>query len=257
MIRLVFALRRKSEMTRQAFQDYWLTQHAPLVASLGTDLDIHRYVQTHTLTDSANKTAQQARGEMEPEYDGVAELWWESESDLEQTLKTKPAQRAAAALLADERKFIDLPNSPLWFAYEYPQINPTPEEIVAKTKSNIVRIFFPLRQQTKIEEQDARHYWLTHHGPIVRSLGAAAGTLCYRQVHRANSDLDANLRAARGTIAKPYLGHAEAWIDRASVPNTIEAKNANLAFIKDEHNFIDMNRSTIFFGKEHTIIDKR
>ncbi|MBT5700157.1 MAG: EthD family reductase [Gammaproteobacteria bacterium] len=257
MIRLVFALRRKPEMTREEFQEYWLTRHAPLVASFGTDLDIHRYVQTHTLSDSANESAQKARGEMEPAYDGVAELWWTSENELGQTLLTKAAQQASAALLKDEAKFIDLPNSPLWFAYEYPQINPVPEDIVAKPKSNIVRIFFPLRHQTHIKEEDARHYWLTHHGPIVRSHGQASGTLCYRQVHRANSALDAGLQAARGTVTESYLGHAEAWVDRGAAPSTDEARRAGAAFIEDEHNFIDMARSTIFFGKEHTIIDKR
>ena len=89
-------------MTREEFQEYWLTRHAPLVASFGTDLDIHRYVQTHTLSDSANESAQKARGEMEPAYDGVAELWWTSENELGQTLLTKAAQQASAALLEDE-----------------------------------------------------------------------------------------------------------------------------------------------------------
>ena len=54
-----------------------------------------------------------------------------------------------------------------------------------------------------------------------------------------------------------YLGHAEAWVDRGRAPATDEARLANQAFIADEHNFIDMERSTIWFGKEHTIIDRR
>ena len=257
MIRLVFPLRRKAGLTRAEFQDYWRHQHGPLVASFATDLNILRYVQTHTLDDPANAAAQQARGDMEAEYDGVAELWWASEADMGKNNSTPAAIAAGAALLEDEAKFIDLEQSPLWFAYEYPQINPSPENITADAKSNIVRVFFPLRHQSQIEESDARHYWLTHHGPIVRSHGAATNTLCYRQVHRANSALDESLQAARGTKIESYLGHAEAWIDRGKLPNTAEAKAANQAFIADEHNFIDMRRSTIFFGKEHTIIDKR
>lgn len=257
MIRLVFALRKKPEMSREAFQTYWLEQHAPLVASFASDLKILRYVQTHTLTDPANQAAQAARGDMEPEYDGVAELWWSSEAELMENMSQPKAERAGAALLADEAKFIDLPNSPLWFAYEYPQINPSPEDIEAKPKSGVVRVFFPLRQQAQIDETDARHYWLTHHGPIVRSHGEATGTLCYRQVHRANSPLDKPLQEARGLRVDSYLGHAEAWVDRGSAPRSPEATAANAAFIEDEHNFIDMQRSTIFFGKEHTIIDRR
>src|SRR5690606_26357227 len=160
-----------------------------------------------------------------------AELWWASEPDLAANLGTEPVRAAGAALLEDEAQFIDLPNSPLWFAYEYPQINPSPENVVARVKSNVVRVFFPLRHKASLTEEQARHYWLTHHGPIVRSHGEATGTLCYRQVHRANSPLDDGLRAARGTVVEPYLGHAEAWVDRGRLPATEEARRANRAFI--------------------------
>lgn len=257
MIRLVFALRRKAGLSRDEFHDYWLNRHAPLVAGFTGDLDILRYVQTHAVDDDASAAARAARGDMEPAYDGVAELWWASEADLTARLETEAAQRAGAALLEDEARFIDLPNSPLWMAYEYPQINPCPEDVVARTRSNVIRVFFSLRQKPELSEADARHYWLTHHGPIVRSHGAATGTLCYRQVHRADSPIDAALQSARGTRVPSYLGHAEAWIDRGRLPATEEARHANRAFIEDEHNFIDMSRSTIFFGKEHVVIDRR
>ncbi len=214
-------------------------------------------MQTHATDDEATEAAQKARGDMEPAYDGVAELWWASEPALEANLGTEPARAAGAALLEDEAKFIDLPNSPLWMAYEYPQINPSPENVVALPKNNVIRVFFPLRHQAKLSEAEARHYWLTHHGPIVRSYGEATGTLCYRQVHRAGSAIDDGLRAARGTKVDSYLGHAEAWVDRGRAPATEEARRANRAFVEDEHNFIDMSRSTIFFGKEHVIIDRR
>ena len=140
MIRLVFALRRQPHLSRAEFQAYWLQQHAPLVAGLASDLNILRYVQTHTMDDPGNAAAQDARGTMEEEYDGVAELWWESEQALADQ-SSDAARAAGAALLEDEKTFIDLANSPIWFAYEYPQINPSPENIIASPKSNIVRVF--------------------------------------------------------------------------------------------------------------------
>ena len=257
MIRLVFLLRLRPGLSLAEFHDDWLNRHGPLVASFSSDLKLLRYVQTHTLDGPANLAAQKARGEMEPHYDGVAELWWSTEDDLQTALQSDAGKLAGAALLADEARFIDLPESPLWFAYEYPQVNPTPENIEARVKSNIQRVFFPLRQQTHLTEAQACHYWLTQHGPIVRASAAAAGMLCYRQVHRANSPLDAALQEARGTRVESYLGHAEAWVDLGRAPATNEAKLASKTFIKDEHNFIDMARSTIWMGKEHTIIDKR
>jgi uncharacterized protein (TIGR02118 family) len=258
MIRLVFALRRRSGLSLEEFHDYWLRRHGPLVAGHAGDLNILRYVQTHTLEGPANEAAQRARGgNMEPHYDGVAELWWETEAALEQAVQTDAGRAAGAALLEDEARFIDLPNSPLWLAYEYPQVNPTPENIVAHPKSNVVRVFFPLRHLDSLTEAQARHYWLTQHGPIVRSHSAATGVLCYRQVHLANHPLDQALQQARGTRVPSYLGHAEAWVDRGRVADTEESRRAGQAFIEDERNFIDFERSTFLFGKEHTIIDRR
>ena len=86
---------------------------------------------------------------MEEPYDGVAELWWESEEALQSAGGTADGRRAGAALLADEAEFIDLPASPLWLAHEYPQVNPTPETIVARPMSRIVKLHFPLRHRRR------------------------------------------------------------------------------------------------------------
>ena len=255
MIRLVFLLRRKRSLTRESFQTYWRTHHAPLVESLSSELGLVRYLQTHTVDDA--KSARKARGEMETTYDGVAELWWDDESKLEETLKTEAGLRAGKLLLDDEKKFIDLESSPLWFAYEYPQINPTPETILAEAGSSIKKVFFPLRHKLHLDEPEARKYWLTHHGPIVRRHGHDAGVICYRQVHRANSKLDASLQKARGTKVNSYLGHAEAWIDPTVAESPKLAEQANKRFIDDEMKFIDMNRSTLFFGTEYSVVDER
>ena len=55
MIKLTYCLVRKEELSREAFQDYWLKQHAPLVKSHAKVLKIARYVQLHT-GDAAMKT---------------------------------------------------------------------------------------------------------------------------------------------------------------------------------------------------------
>ena len=78
MIRLTFVLRRRPELSREQFQDYWRRQHGPLVAKHSTRLGILRYVQVHTLDDAVNDQMAEARGGMEEPYDGVAELWWRS-----------------------------------------------------------------------------------------------------------------------------------------------------------------------------------
>ena len=66
----------------------------------------------------ASASARETRGGREP-YDGVAELWWASREDLAAAIATPEGQRAGAALLEDERRFIDLAKSPLWIAEEH------------------------------------------------------------------------------------------------------------------------------------------
>jgi len=115
MIKLTFCLHRLPRLSRAEFQDYWFNTHAPLVASVREDLKIRRYVQLHSLPDTDKAPFAVVRGAPEP-YDGVAQLWWDSLEDL---ASDTPAARAAGALLLeDERRFIDLPRSPLWLGEE-------------------------------------------------------------------------------------------------------------------------------------------
>ncbi|HEX8804554.1 MAG TPA: EthD domain-containing protein [Acidimicrobiales bacterium] len=119
MIKLVFVLRRRSDLTREEFQRHWLDRHAPLVRSYADVLGIRRYVQTHTLPDELHAALRASRGAPEP-YDGVAELWYDDLEALAAAVATDEGRAAAVALLDDERRFIDHDRSPLWLAREHP-----------------------------------------------------------------------------------------------------------------------------------------
>lgn len=122
MIKLTFCLRRLPELSREEFQRYWFDDHAPLVRKHAEALRIRRYVQLHTRDDELNDALRASRGGPEP-YDGVAELWWKSPEDLAAALTTPEGIAAGQALLEDERRFIDLTNSPLWIGEEKPVID--------------------------------------------------------------------------------------------------------------------------------------
>jgi uncharacterized protein (TIGR02118 family) len=121
MIKLVFCLRRLPQLSREEFQRYWFERHAPLVRSHAATLKIRRYVQTHTDAQPLNDALQASRGGPDA-YDGVAELWWDSADALAAATATPEGQAAGAALLEDERRFIDLERSPLFVAVERPII---------------------------------------------------------------------------------------------------------------------------------------
>jgi len=119
VIKLVFCLRRLPDLTREQFQTYWREEHAPLVRQQAAALGIRRYVQVHTMSEDRNRVLRRDRGGPES-YDGVAELWYDDFDSIRASFSTPEGRAAAETLLADERKFIDLEQSPLFFADEHP-----------------------------------------------------------------------------------------------------------------------------------------
>lgn len=117
MLKLTYCLRRKPGMSWDEFSTYWRDVHAPLVKERAPILGIKRYVQVRTLQDRQTLAALQARNGGSPEpFDGIAELWFEpSERDA----GGEAARTAGRELLEDERNFIDLPNSPIWYGEEW------------------------------------------------------------------------------------------------------------------------------------------
>jgi len=117
MIKLVYCLRRQAHLSHEQFQRYWWETHGPLVREHAAALAIRRYVQVHTLDGPINDALRAGRGTGEP-FDGVAELWWESAQDLAAASASPAGQRAVAALLEDERRFIDFARSVVWVGEE-------------------------------------------------------------------------------------------------------------------------------------------
>jgi len=118
MIKLVFMVRRREGITREEFQRYWKEEHAELVKHHAELLGIRRYVQTHARDTDLDDALAGSRGSEPRQYDGVAELWWDSIDDLVIAATSEDGQIAQQALLEDERRFIDLPKSPIWLGEE-------------------------------------------------------------------------------------------------------------------------------------------
>jgi uncharacterized protein (TIGR02118 family) len=117
VIKLTFALVRRPEYTRESFQAYWFDHHAPLVARVKDVLRIRRYVQSHSLAAELSEDLRRSRGGPEG-FDGVAQLWWDSLEDVAASMADPAGVEAGRMLLEDERKFIDLARSPLWWGEE-------------------------------------------------------------------------------------------------------------------------------------------
>ncbi len=106
MIKLVMCLRRHPNMTREQFQDYWRNNHAPLFMKNAHVMRTKKYVQSHTITNPLNDGMKASRGMMDA-YDGVAEVWFESEPELMEAMGSDEMAELGQVLMEDEKKFID------------------------------------------------------------------------------------------------------------------------------------------------------
>ncbi|MCU4183267.1 EthD domain-containing protein [Acidiferrimicrobium sp. IK] len=117
MVTLVFGLHRLPALSQEEFTAYWYDRHGPLVRSLAEVLRIRRYQQLHRINGAVAQALAGSRHGPEG-FDGIAELWFDGEDDILLAATTEDGRAAAKALIEDERRFIDLPRSPIWLYRE-------------------------------------------------------------------------------------------------------------------------------------------
>ena len=119
MVKLTFCIRRKPALSREEFFTYWHGHHAALARKNQQAMGFVKYVQLHAADTPFNAVMRRSRGAPEG-FDGVAELWWESREDMEAAFASPKGRAASKEMLADEQKFIDIANSPIWVSDEKP-----------------------------------------------------------------------------------------------------------------------------------------
>lgn len=126
MLKLTYCLTRRRGMSRAEFQKYWRETHAPLVAKAAAALGIRRYVQMHSGESPLEKPDEARPGMAAEDYDGVAELWFDSETAVLASLTSEEGRRHGAILAEDEARFIDFAKSFMVFGREHVIVGPPP-----------------------------------------------------------------------------------------------------------------------------------
>jgi uncharacterized protein (TIGR02118 family) len=108
MIKLIYCITRKTDLSVEEFQKHWRETHAPIAARIP---GVRRYVQNHTLPELY------IRGPV-PAYDGAAEVWFDDIDSFRAALGTPEI----AAAREDELKFIDHSRSALFITEEKPVV---------------------------------------------------------------------------------------------------------------------------------------
>lgn len=119
MLKLIMCAKRLGTLSRAEFDHHWSEIHAPLVRKHMAVLGIRRYIQTVPFdNDAAQNGIQQGRGTLPVDFDGCAELWWDNLDAHLATRQTEEGRLALQELMADEKTFVDLSRSLLWYGEE-------------------------------------------------------------------------------------------------------------------------------------------
>jgi uncharacterized protein (TIGR02118 family) len=107
MIKIMFLLVKRQDMTEQQFHRYWLQRHAPIVSARSGDMGMRRYVQSHLIPSPMTAGLERARGWPPNPFQGVAEVWWDSEEAMAAAFATAQGGDAGHKLAEDEKQFLD------------------------------------------------------------------------------------------------------------------------------------------------------
>ena len=119
LVKLVYCLHRLPNLSREEYQRYWRENHGPLVLEHKEALRARRYIQCHAKYYEEYNEVVKERGNLVEDFDGAAELWWDSVDDFRPEKITPEREQAGNALREDEQKFIDWSRSPVWLGREY------------------------------------------------------------------------------------------------------------------------------------------
>lgn len=104
MIKTIALAHRKTGLTREEYNRYWLEKHGPLAARLIPN--IRRYVQNHFIEVPG----------MEFQGDGIVEMWYDSVEDWQDSMK---AIQASPDLIKDGESFAVMKPGGLWVVEEH------------------------------------------------------------------------------------------------------------------------------------------
>ena len=222
MIKVVSVIKRRPDMSVEAFQDYWSNQHSGLVMQLPS---LKRYVQSHTRLSGYKNRA--------PAVDGISELWFD-DTDALGALQASPLLSAVAE---DEKEFIDMGS----------QIQLLVEEHVIKDGeiSGVgVKNIEIVRRKSGMQVEAFQKHWRETHGP----LGAAIPQVDrYVQNH-------ARLSSYQNGRAPQIDGLALTWFHDTGAMRASAKTSEYDETRADEDNFVTVPLDFVI-ATEHVILE--
>jgi uncharacterized protein (TIGR02118 family) len=198
VIKSVSLLTRREGMSVEDFQTYWREVHGPIAARIP---GLRRYVQCATLPELYAE-------ESPPDFDGVAELWWDNIEAMQQARATPESEATAA----DASNF--LAGSVRLIVSEVPLIDAFPSP---KDRQAMVKYIAMLMRKDGVPVEDFQRHWRDVHGPI--NVKAIPTMQRYVQSHVLPETYNADTPPAFDGLPEAWFDSVAAFRDRPRDPN--------------------------------------
>ena len=222
MYKVTTVMKRRSGMSVEDFQGYWLNKHAPVAARLP---GLQRYLQSHALPQGYRK--------MELPYDGISEMWFDSRAAWQQALESPPGQ----AMHEDLAHFT---NSDALIVIPVETHVIVGGEVPQQAVKNIE--FVTCRTGMGLKE--FRAYWKDVHGPLASHITVIRR---YEQDHTAMDEYSGNGKPALDGLAITWFESTAAMKQGATTPAYEETR-------ADEPNFLPDGHLPFIVTTEHRIV---
>lgn len=123
----------------------------------------------------------------------------------------------------------------------------------------MIDVIMCIRRREDLSPEEFHRYWRENHGPLVKKHAPTIGVKRYIQHHANETGLEAIVQDARGCPHEAFDGVAvisfESLDDMAAKGAQPEALAAADELAADERNFIDHERSLIWFTDHVDIVE--
>jgi uncharacterized protein (TIGR02118 family) len=237
MYKHIALLVRQDDMTHEEFVDYWQENHTPIAKDI--EGVVHYQQVLPTEPDHA-------------EFDGIAELYFETLDDLYDALGSPgsrdyaPDKSVAAKAREDVNNFLAIEERPRFIGEEHVQ----KDEVGGESDGLYKHSAFLVRQDDMTHEEFV-DYWQENHTPIAQEI---EGVVKYNTVLPAdpeNAEFDGVAELYFDDLGKLYdaLGSEGS---RDYDPDKGKAKEAR----EDVDNFLAIDERPRFIGREKVVTDE-
>jgi len=220
LIKVISLFRRKSDLSVEDFQGYWLHNHAAIVCRLP---GVRRYVQSHTrLSGYRNRV---------PAYDGVAELWF----DNSEALRALAGRSELQNTRTDHAAFMDLSSYMEFIA----------EDVVIKdgvVPDNGVKNIEVVKRKPGMDPLAFHRYWVDVHGPLGGSIPQIKR---YVQSHTRMRAYDDGREPAIDGVALTWFKETDAMRESAHTQEYANTREDEQNFLTEPLDFVIVNEHVI------------